>query len=464
MSTQIDKQDIQTDLQPNVQSNVQSNIQSNVQVPPIKITASLLLVYYMSGMLIGIILGMLILTLVRPLIAQDQLVYFLFAPVGLGSLIGFRMIYLANEHALTMGESIKATFGFKVTTLIFSLLSCSALFHPENVYAQDIAKVHGIIGSVTKSPSQTLHVDDLLVKQDEINTDEGAFAFLLLHNGYLVKIDEALSLKLEDLVLIDAPKTNTSIKKQLDSLLSAQDRKVIQLSSFEVFALSNSDEMPKRDEIGSAPPPPPAPAPAPEPAPASSSAPGSIPTRGAISVPSGGGGGISKESAPEESAKSAAPIVASEAKAEAEMDGMSEGGISERKSPARSASSASSASSEASAERRREAPKKKSKTSQSMLTDQEKPALSEPDLSKLKSCIISQIPRFNQNEKKTKTIQIILKSKDQLVTIDRIFLGNGLNTPTCLAKFQTKIASTLNPHQATHRPNFYQYLINIDLN
>jgi hypothetical protein len=189
-----------------------------------------------------------------------------------------------------------------------------------------------------------------------------------------------------------------------------------------------------------------------------------MPTRGAISVPSGGGGGISKESAPEESAKSAAPIVASEAKAEAEMDGMSEGGISERKSPARSVSSASSASSEASAERRREAPKKKLKTSQSRLTDQEKPALSELDLSKLKSCIISQIPRFNQNEKKTKTIQIILKSKDQLVTIDRIFLGNGLNTPNCLAKFQTKIASTLDPHQATHRPNFYQYLINIDWN
>jgi hypothetical protein len=78
--------------------------------PAIQITVSLLFVYYMVGMGIGTAISMLLLSFVKPWIPSDSLVYFLFLPLLLGSLIGFRMIYLANEQALTLGESIKACF------------------------------------------------------------------------------------------------------------------------------------------------------------------------------------------------------------------------------------------------------------------------------------------------------------------------------------------------------------------
>lgn len=58
----------------------------------------------------------------------------------------------------------------------------------------------------------------------------------------------------------------------------------------------------------------------------------------------------------------------------------------------------------------------------------------------------------------------MVKSKDQLQTIDRIFLGNGLKTPTCLVKFQTQIVNVINPQENMTRPDFYQHFIEIELN
>ncbi len=78
--------------------------------PPIKITISLLFVYYMVGMGLGVAISMLLLSFIKPWIPSDLLVYFLFVPLILGAIIGFRMIYFANERALTLGESIKACF------------------------------------------------------------------------------------------------------------------------------------------------------------------------------------------------------------------------------------------------------------------------------------------------------------------------------------------------------------------
>jgi MFS family permease len=64
----------------------------------------------MVGMGLGVAISMLLLSFIKPWIPSDLLVYFLFVPLILGAIIGFRMIYFANERALTLGESIKACF------------------------------------------------------------------------------------------------------------------------------------------------------------------------------------------------------------------------------------------------------------------------------------------------------------------------------------------------------------------
>ncbi|HEX2569952.1 MAG TPA: AgmX/PglI C-terminal domain-containing protein [Polyangia bacterium] len=63
-----------------------------------------------------------------------------------------------------------------------------------------------------------------LTPQDEISTPPGEFLVLALNNGYLVRIDEDLSLRVSDIVLLSAPPARESFAAQLDRLVTANER------------------------------------------------------------------------------------------------------------------------------------------------------------------------------------------------------------------------------------------------
>jgi hypothetical protein len=80
------------------------------------------------------------------------------------------------------------------------------------------AKVKAKNGHVFKAaPGMSLH------RTDEVEAGSTGFVVLRLKNGYLVRIDEEISLKMTDIYLLDAPRTSDGVRAQVDRLLTKKE-------------------------------------------------------------------------------------------------------------------------------------------------------------------------------------------------------------------------------------------------
>jgi hypothetical protein len=106
-----------------------------------------------------------------------------------------------------------------------------------------------------------------LIPSDEISTSPGEFLVLALTNGYLVRIDEDLSLRVRDIVLLGAPPAPESFAAQLDRLVTREERARAERIAGSQARRSAADAVPAQSAVlaksprSSAPPPPPAKAP-----------------------------------------------------------------------------------------------------------------------------------------------------------------------------------------------------------
>jgi hypothetical protein len=130
-----------------------------------------------------------------------------------------------------------------------------------------------------------------LTPNDEISTPPGEFLILSLTNGYLVRIDEDLSLRVRDIVLLGAPPARESFAAQLDRLVTREERAQTERIAGSQARRSAADAVPAQSPAppkfprGSAPRPP-TPAP-PPPSETSSSNSGGL---GLSGIGQGGGG------------------------------------------------------------------------------------------------------------------------------------------------------------------------------
>ena len=103
-----------------------------------------------------------------------------------------------------------------------------------------------------------------LTPDDEISTPPGEFLVLTLKNGYLVRIDEDLSLRVRDIVLLNAPPARESLAAQLDRLVTREERAQAERIAGSQARRSAADAVPAQSNApakktaGSASPPPPA--------------------------------------------------------------------------------------------------------------------------------------------------------------------------------------------------------------
>lgn len=105
-----------------------------------------------------------------------------------------------------------------------------------------------------------------LTPEDEISTPPGEFLVLTLKNGYLVRIDEDLSLRVRDLVLLNAPPARESLAAQLDRLVTREERAQAERIAGSQARRSAAEAVPaqssapaKKSSHSAAPPPPPKP-------------------------------------------------------------------------------------------------------------------------------------------------------------------------------------------------------------
>jgi hypothetical protein len=63
-----------------------------------------------------------------------------------------------------------------------------------------------------------------LLRNDELVVPAGQLLVVRLNNGYLVRLDDDVSLRVSQIVLIDAPRTPESIGSQLDRLLTKEEQ------------------------------------------------------------------------------------------------------------------------------------------------------------------------------------------------------------------------------------------------
>ncbi|HEX2573796.1 MAG TPA: hypothetical protein VH877_29875 [Polyangia bacterium] len=90
------------------------------------------------------------------------------------------------------------------------------------------ARVHlcGGTGSIVRaSQTEFPAVPGLpLLRSDELRVPPSEFLVVALDNGYLVRIDEDLTLRVSDIVLLGAPRTQKSLAEQLDRLVTREEK------------------------------------------------------------------------------------------------------------------------------------------------------------------------------------------------------------------------------------------------
>src|SRR4051812_47609186 len=91
-----------------------------------------------------------------------------------------------------------------------------------------VAHVHllGGSGSQVRSKGQTFAaaVGLPLIQSDELVVPMGEFVLVALGNGHLVRIDEDITLRVGEIVLLGVPATRESLTAQLDRLVTREER------------------------------------------------------------------------------------------------------------------------------------------------------------------------------------------------------------------------------------------------
>ena len=161
-----------------------------------------------------------------------------------------------------------------------------------------------------------------LLRSDQLAVPPGEFLVVGLANGYLVRVDEDLTIAVTDLANLDSPPTHESLADQLDQLLTPEEKnraeRIAGAQARQTAArtvapqASESRSTSDAEQSGGAPPPPPELEPAaPPPPPASAPAPAPAPSIGVAMPPpptlsksvaaigssqSGGGAGLARRS------------------------------------------------------------------------------------------------------------------------------------------------------------------------
>jgi hypothetical protein len=100
-----------------------------------------------------------------------------------------------------------------------------------------------------------------LLRTDELRVPPSEFLVVALDNGYLVRIDEDLTLRVSDIVLLGAPRTRQSLAEQLDRLVTREERAQAERLAGTQARRSAAESMPAQPQapppvIASSPPPP----------------------------------------------------------------------------------------------------------------------------------------------------------------------------------------------------------------
>jgi hypothetical protein len=169
-----------------------------------------------------------------------------------------------------------------VSVVLFSAASCEAGGKKLNADAAAtlVAFRQQVQLKPVGAPARPAAANDQLKADDAIAVPGGGFALLqLVGNGHVVRIDEDLELKVKELALFGAPKTEVTLKAQLDQLLTPEERKGVneRMTGFYATAAAAETRAAEREsataKAESGPParpnsvaPPSAPAPEPQPA------------------------------------------------------------------------------------------------------------------------------------------------------------------------------------------------------
>lgn len=160
---------------------------------------------------------------------------------------------------------------------LLTFLACTLVAHvgegggrPPGVPSDPVvARVHLLGGSGSRIRAGSVEFPAQaalpLTPQDEISTPPGEFLVLALKNGYLVRIDEDLSLRVRDIVLLDAPPARDSLAAQLDRLVTREERAQAERIAGSQARRSAADAVPAQSATPAkpnrrSPPPPPRPA------------------------------------------------------------------------------------------------------------------------------------------------------------------------------------------------------------
>jgi hypothetical protein len=129
-----------------------------------------------------------------------------------------------------LGATVRATLMLRATgvlALLFCSTACESAskLKPETaatlVAFREAVRVKTGIGAVHDAK-----VDEQLKADDTVSVPRGGFALVqLVSNAQVVRLDEELELKVNELALFGAAKTEASLRLQMDALLSAEEKK-----------------------------------------------------------------------------------------------------------------------------------------------------------------------------------------------------------------------------------------------
>jgi hypothetical protein len=135
-----------------------------------------------------------------------------------------------------------------------------------------VARVHlcGGTGSIVRAGQTEFPAAPALplLRSDELRVPPSEFLVVALDNGYLVRIDEDLTLRVSDIVLLGAPRTRQSLAEQLDRLVTREEKAQAERLAGTQARRAAAESMPAQSQ--GAPPPVVAASPPPSPRPAAS--------------------------------------------------------------------------------------------------------------------------------------------------------------------------------------------------